>query len=83
MNPSSPIRKVFHGIADRRQMYRMFDRDAQRPTLGGDCAGTRGTRRYLVPSQEYGTSGGRSGFVIDEARHRLYDGPSSFVGWKR
>ena len=22
------------------------------------------------------------GFVIDEARHRLYDGPSDFVGWR-
>lgn len=27
----SPIRKVFEGIADRRQMFRMFDRHAQRP----------------------------------------------------
>lgn len=27
----SPIRKVFQGIADRRQMHRMFDRHAQRP----------------------------------------------------
>lgn len=27
----SPIRKVFQGIADRRQMFRMFDRHAQRP----------------------------------------------------
>lgn len=30
MTPS-PIRKVFQGIADRRQMFRMFDRHAQRP----------------------------------------------------
>uniref|UniRef100_A0A9E7ZQB2 DUF1419 domain-containing protein n=1 Tax=Bosea sp. NBC_00436 TaxID=2969620 RepID=A0A9E7ZQB2_9HYPH len=27
----SPIRKVFQGIADRRQMFRLFDRHAQRP----------------------------------------------------
>lgn len=27
----SPIRKVFQGVADRRQMFRMFDRHAQRP----------------------------------------------------
>lgn len=27
----SPIRKVYQGIADRRQMFRMFDRHAQRP----------------------------------------------------
>lgn len=50
--------------------------------LGGDRAGTRGTRRHLVPSEEYGTNGGRFGFIIDEARHRLYDGPSSFFGWQ-
>lgn len=27
----SPIRKVYQGIADRRQMFRMFDRHSQRP----------------------------------------------------
>lgn len=27
----SSIRKIFQGIADRRQMFRMFDRHAQRP----------------------------------------------------
>jgi hypothetical protein len=27
----SPIRKVYEGIAERRQMFRMFDRHAQRP----------------------------------------------------
>lgn len=26
-----PIRKVYQGIADRRQMFRMFDRHARRP----------------------------------------------------
>jgi hypothetical protein len=26
-----PIRKVFQGVADRRQMFRLFDRHAQRP----------------------------------------------------
>lgn len=31
MNPASPIRKIYQGIADRRQMFRMFDRHAQRP----------------------------------------------------
>jgi hypothetical protein len=30
MTPS-PIRKVYQGVADRRQMFRMFDRHAQRP----------------------------------------------------
>lgn len=27
----SPVRKVFQGVADRRQMFAMFDRHAQRP----------------------------------------------------
>lgn len=31
MIPVSPIRKVYQGVADRRQMFRMFDRHAQRP----------------------------------------------------
>ncbi|GLS35305.1 hypothetical protein GCM10010869_08930 [Mesorhizobium tianshanense] len=35
----SPIRKVFEGIADRRQMFRMFDRHAQRPNCFEDDAG--------------------------------------------
>lgn len=34
-------------------------------------------RRFLVPSDEYKT--GPFGFVVDEARHRAYDGPSSFL----
>ena len=31
MNPSPAIRKVFQGVATRQQMFRMFDRHAQRP----------------------------------------------------
>jgi hypothetical protein len=31
MNPVSPIRKIFQGVASRQQMFRMFDRHAQRP----------------------------------------------------
>lgn len=31
MTLSADIRKVFQGVADRRQMFRMFDRHAQRP----------------------------------------------------
>ncbi|OYX00874.1 MAG: hypothetical protein B7Z15_20000, partial [Rhizobiales bacterium 32-66-8] len=34
----SPIRKVYQGIADRRQMFRMFDRHAQRPERRSDDA---------------------------------------------
>jgi hypothetical protein len=37
MIPSS-IRKVYQGAADRRQMFRMFDRHAQRPTRSHDDA---------------------------------------------
>lgn len=36
-------------------------------------------RRFLVPSSDYEI--GRFGFVIDEARHAAYDGPSSFASW--
>ncbi|MEO8451831.1 MAG: hypothetical protein ABI647_18715 [Gemmatimonadota bacterium] len=52
-------------------------------TLGGKRGGNSEARRYLVQSAEYGASGGRFGFMIDESRHRHYDGPSSFVGWSR
>lgn len=40
MNPASPIRKVYQGIADRRQMFRMFDRHAQRPNRFEDADGS-------------------------------------------
>ncbi len=39
-------------------------------------------RRFLVPSSEYATRG-PFGFVIDERRHTVYDGPSDFVGWRQ
>lgn len=50
-----------------------------------ECVATRGgkrgpsveERRFLVPATEYRI--GQFGFVIDEARHRIYDGPSDFV----
>jgi hypothetical protein len=48
-------------------------------TLGGD-RGAAEQRRYLVPSDEYHV--GRFGFVINAARHRLYAGPSNFIGWR-
>jgi len=38
MNPSSAIRKVFQGVASRQQMFRMFDRHAQRPNRWEDDA---------------------------------------------
>ncbi len=37
-------------------------------------------RRFLVPSEDYGV--GRFGFVVDEARHQVYGGPSDFIGWR-
>ncbi len=37
-------------------------------------------RRFLVPSGDYKV--GRFGFVINEACHAVYDGPSSFIGWR-
>lgn len=53
-----------------------------------ECVATRGARRgnaperrFLVPSDEYRP--GPFGFVIDEARHAAYDGPSSFIGDRR
>lgn len=54
-----------------------------------ECIATRGgehgphieVRRFFVPSSEYHV--GRFGFVIDPARHSVYDGPSSFIGWRR
>ena len=49
-------------------------------TLGGD-RGSRVERRFLVASAEYEI--GPFGFVIDPDRHAAYDGPSSFLGWRR
>jgi len=47
----------------------------------GGLRGAGVERRFLVPSDEY-SSRGPTGFVVDEVRHHLYDGPSSFVGWR-
>ena len=38
MTTAPAIRKVFQGIADRRQMYRMFDRHAGRVHRRADDA---------------------------------------------
>lgn len=42
MNPSPTIRKVFQGVATRHQMFRMFDRHAQRP----DCSNSDPSSLY-------------------------------------
>ncbi|MDL2403144.1 DUF7007 domain-containing protein [Rhizobium mayense] len=49
-------------------------------TVGGKRGERVEARRFLVPSGEYAV--GRFGFVIDEAKHATYDGPSSFAGWR-
>ncbi|AUX79126.1 DUF7007 domain-containing protein [Sinorhizobium fredii] len=49
-------------------------------TVGGKRGDHVDERRFLVPSDEYAV--GRFGFVIDEAKHAAYDGPSSFAGWR-
>ena len=49
-------------------------------TLGGRRGVGAEERRFLVPADEY--RAGLFGFVIDEARHAVYDGPSSFIGWR-
>ncbi len=49
-------------------------------TLGGKRGERVEERRFLVPVEEY--KSGPFGFVIDEVRHPIYDGPASFVGWR-
>lgn len=39
-------------------------------------------RRFLVPQSEYAARA-PFGFVVDPVKHALYEGASSFVGWKR
>lgn len=49
-------------------------------TRGGRRDPAAEERRFLVPSKDCKV--GPFGFVIDEARHAVYDGPSSFIGWR-
>lgn len=49
-------------------------------TRGGRRDQKAEERRFLFPSADYKV--GPFGFAIDEARHALYDGPSSFIGWR-
>lgn len=49
-------------------------------TPGGMRGSGTEERRFLVPADEYHV--GRFGFVIETAHHRVYDGPSSFIGWQ-
>ena len=54
MTTAPAIRKVFQGVADRRQMYRMFDRHTGRTTHNADDATTLYAGEW---------------FEIDEAEH--------------
>ena len=49
-------------------------------TRGGRRDPQSEERRFLVPSGDYKV--GAFGFVIDETRHAVYDGRSSFIGWR-
>ncbi|MFG1428889.1 DUF7007 domain-containing protein [Roseixanthobacter glucoisosaccharinicivorans] len=49
-------------------------------TPGGKRGPGTEERRFLVPAVEYRI--GRFGFVVDPARHRVYEGPSDFIGWQ-
>ncbi len=51
-------------------------------TRGGIRDHRADERRFLVPSSEYATRG-PFGFVIEERRHAVYDGPSDFIGWRQ
>lgn len=48
--------------------------------IGGKRGEGAEERRFLVPSSEYEV--GRFGFVIAPERHRVYAGPSDFIGWR-
>ncbi|MDI4655871.1 MULTISPECIES: DUF7007 domain-containing protein [Xanthobacter] len=50
-------------------------------TMGGRRGPGTEERRFLIPSSQYRS--GPFGFVIDKNRHRIYSGPSSFLGWTR
>lgn len=51
---TSPVRKIFEGVADRRQMYRLFDRHAQRPNRwDGDDAPLYVGEWFEIAETEY------------------------------
>ena len=54
MNPSSAIRKVFQGVADRHQMFRMFDRHAQRSKrFDGDASALYAGEWFEITEREH------------------------------
>ncbi len=52
MSPS-PIRKVYQGVADRRQMFRMFDGHAQRPSRSPDDGALYSGERFEVSQADH------------------------------
>ncbi len=54
MSTPSAIRKVYQGIADRHQMFRMFDRHAQRPhRFDGDASALYAGEWFEIAEREH------------------------------
>ncbi|MBN8933380.1 MAG: DUF1419 domain-containing protein [Rhizobium pusense] len=54
MSTPSAIRKVYQGIADRHQMFRMFDRHAQRPNrFEGDASALYAGEWFEIAEREH------------------------------
>lgn len=53
MIPSSPIRKVFEGVADRRQMYRLFDRHVGHPFRSADAGDLHTGEWFEIAEADY------------------------------
>ncbi len=54
MNTPSQIRKVYQGTADRHQMFRMFDRHAQRPNrFDGDASALYAGEWFEITEREH------------------------------
>ncbi|MGV2113748.1 DUF1419 domain-containing protein [Agrobacterium salinitolerans] len=54
MNTPSAIRKVYQGVADRHQMFRMFDRHAQRPNrFHGDASALYAGEWFEIAEREH------------------------------
>lgn len=60
----------------------MIEVIAQLGAVWGEEGAKHRRRRFLVPCAEY-VEPSRFGFIIDEARHALYGGPSSFEFWRK
>jgi hypothetical protein len=53
---TTPIRKVYQGVADRRQMFRLFDRHSKRPDQNkGDACQLHAGEWFEIREAEYNT----------------------------